>query len=504
MPPSTIGRWALYGVLIGALIHLVLGFTIEFSVDEAHYALYAKHLAWSYFDHPPLVGWIQWPLIILNANEGVIRFIPEILWLISCALVYCITNDLIAYLKTKAKGLQARQLPTKPLASFAALIAVVLAPLPHVLAVGLLPDSLLTPLVLTLLWLAIRWLQQVHTLQTWQWLLMGLVLGLAGLSKYTAVFSAVALALVFLLSPRKSWLHQPNFWLAVLLALLAISPIIFWNWAHAWISFQYQLNHGGGGAWSWLGIGRFFGIQLLAYGPLLPLGGFIFMRYFVALAKPQLLSLLAFFIFPFTLFAVLSAGGGLPHWTSPAWFCLAPFAGIGLAALWLQSYRWLLSVCAAVQLLLCLLGFSLVFIGGISFNNLQNNPIADLYGWKLAGTRATQLAQGKQAMGTAVQNWTLASRLAWYSSPLPIFVLDQRQDQFDLWFGPLPPQANVILVNWSGMPFNPPLNPDDSRGYFNSCESLETLSIDRFSQHLARFEFSFCQGWNPKALSLRL
>ena len=190
----------MYGVLIGALIHLVLGFTIEFSVDEAHYALYAKHLAWSYFDHPPLVGWIQWPLIILNANEGVIRFIPEILWLISCALVYCITNDLIAYLKTKAKGLQARQLPTKPLASFAALIAVVLAPLPHVLAVGLLPDSLLTPLVLTLLWLAIRWLQQVHTLQTWQWLLMGLVLGLAGLSKYTAVFSAVALALVFLLS----------------------------------------------------------------------------------------------------------------------------------------------------------------------------------------------------------------------------------------------------------------------------------------------------------------
>lgn len=38
-----------------------------------------------------------------------------------------------------------------------------------------------------------------------------------------------------------------------------------------------------------------FGVQLLAYGVLLPLGGFIFIRYFVALAKPQLLSLLAFF-----------------------------------------------------------------------------------------------------------------------------------------------------------------------------------------------------------------
>lgn len=157
-----------------------------------------------------------------------------------------------------------------------------------------------------------------------------------------------------------------------------------------------------------------------------------------------------------------------------------------------------------MQLLLCLLGFGLVFIGGLAISNLANNPIADLYGWKLAGARASQLAQVKQATGTAVQNWTLASRLAWYSAPLPIFVLDQREDQFDLWFGPLPPQSSVILVNWSGMSFNPPLNPSDPRGYFNSCDSLETLSIDRFSQHLAQFEFSFCQGWNPKALSLRL
>jgi hypothetical protein len=213
---------------------------------------------------------------------------------------------------------------------------------------------------------------------------------------------------------------------------------------------------------------------------------------------------LGFFFLPFTLFAILSAGGGLPHWTSPAWFCLAPFAGVGLAALWQKSYRWLLSLCAGLQLLLCLLGFTLVFIGGISFGAQKNNPIADLYGWNLAGARAAQLVQEKQAAGTAVQNWTLASRLAWYSEPLPIFVLDQRQDQFDLWFGPLPENANVILVNWSGLPFPAPINSSDPRGYFNTCETIETLAINRFNQALSRFDFSFCQGWHPKALSLRL
>jgi len=61
--PST---WAAISICLAAMVHFALGFAIEFSVDEAHYALYAQHLAWSYFDHPPLVGWIQWPLVALT------------------------------------------------------------------------------------------------------------------------------------------------------------------------------------------------------------------------------------------------------------------------------------------------------------------------------------------------------------------------------------------------------------------------------------------------------
>ena len=41
---------------LSVIIHLIFGFLLDFSVDEAHYALYAEHLDWSYFDHPPLVG----------------------------------------------------------------------------------------------------------------------------------------------------------------------------------------------------------------------------------------------------------------------------------------------------------------------------------------------------------------------------------------------------------------------------------------------------------------
>jgi len=98
-------------IFIAALIHLALGFAIEFSVDEAHYALYAQHLAWSYFDHPPLVGWIQWPLIALTSSEGVIRLIPESLWIISCYLIYHVTLELHHFIQGRNTGYLTSALP---------------------------------------------------------------------------------------------------------------------------------------------------------------------------------------------------------------------------------------------------------------------------------------------------------------------------------------------------------------------------------------------------------
>jgi hypothetical protein len=144
------------------------------------------------------------------------------------------------------------------------------------------------------------------------------------------------------------------------------------------------------------------------------------------------------------------------------------------------------------QLLICLLGFGFVLAGGISTASIKSNPIADLYGWKIAGQKAAQLAEAAKANGIAVQNWTLGSRAAWYAQPLPVFVLDQRQDQFDLWFGQLPTGASVLLINWSGMAFNPPVG---SHLAFEQCEALDSLEIIRFGQVLSKFDFSLCRNW---------
>ena len=84
------------GVVVGALVlvHLVLGAVMGLSVDEAHYLLYAAHPALSYFDHPPLVGWVQMPLVALDAPLALLRVLPGALWLGTVLLVYQLAGRL--------------------------------------------------------------------------------------------------------------------------------------------------------------------------------------------------------------------------------------------------------------------------------------------------------------------------------------------------------------------------------------------------------------------------
>ncbi len=483
--------WAAICICIAALVHFALGFSVEFSVDEAHYALYAKHLAWSYFDHPPLVGWIQWPLVSLTSSEGIIRLIPELLWILSAFLVYKVTLEIHHLIQGRNAGYLTTALPSANSCGFMAVLAIIASPLPHVLAIGLLPDTLLAPLSLGLMLMALRWTHK-DSFSLGDWVITGLLLGLAGLSKYTAAFTALALLFVFLASPKKVWITKAGFWIAAAIALIIISPVLYWNWINDWISFKYQIAHGSGGVWAWRRVATFIGIQIACFGPLLLLGTFIFLKHCLRSQKAIFIALLSFFVIPFTIFASLSGGGGLPHWTTPAWFCLAPFAGIGLAKAWAMRHRLAIRLLVIGQLLICILGFGFVLSGGINSSSIKSNPIADLYGWKIAGQKATQLAQASKVNRIAVQNWTLGSRAAWYAQPIPVFVLDQRQDQFDLWFGQLPTGASVLLINWSGMPFTPPVGGNLA---FEQCEPLDKLEIIRFARVLSTFDYSLCRNW---------
>lgn len=463
------------------VVHWAVGAAVGLTVDEAHYLLYASYLDWSYFDHPPLVGWIQWPLVAASAPDFVLRLLPGLVWLTTMLVVYRITLRLQPDAAT-------------PAAARWAVGVLCAAPLMHLLGIGLLPDTLLMLWAACLMLHTLRMMDLACAPTWWDWTWMGVLLGLAGLSKYTAILPALAAAACLLRVQGAGLLRQLGFWWACLLAALLVLPVFTWNAQHDWISFVYQLQHGKGGVWQGMSVLQFVLLQIVSYGPLLLVSALGWWR-----AKPEHRLLGGFFVVPFVVHAWMSGGGSsLPHWTAPAWVAAAPFAGLALADLLQKRVaRWLVGALLALQVLACavLLGWMLSGgrpgFTGAAENAVQPNPFADVHGWKEVGARSQELASQHQLPALAVQNWTLASRLAWYARPLPVQVLDTRFDQFDLWFGAIPEGGRALLVDWSQMPYIVPQAPNG----FTQCRWLETLPVVRWGQALGEFRFYACTGW---------
>ena len=496
--PPLLSRPAAWLVLALSLLHALLGALLGLSGDEAHYALYAANPALSYYDHPPLVGWLQWPLVALDAPDGVLRLIPVALWAVTAILVHAIAVRLHALAAPAAGTAQA--------AGFWAVAALGLAPVLHVLGIGLLPDSLLMLFTAALMLQTMRLRDEAERQRLRAWVLLGALLGLAGLAKYTAIFAALPVLLVLLLAHGTRLLRQAGPWLAMLLALALVSPVFIWNAQHHWISFAYQLHHGGGSHWRLSQLLQFLVVQLLVYGPLLVWGGLRLRRQSTQLSSRHWLALLSFFALPFALLLYLSGGGsGLPHWTAPAWVALAPFAGIGLAALWAQGRRLALAIMVALQALICTALFGLMLTAGVpGLHSLAQpkafNPFTDFHGWDEAGRRAQRLAGQTGVARLAVQNWTLASRLAWYARPQPVHVLDPGFDQFSLWSGDLPIGADALLMDWTQMAYQLPVGS----GRFESCAPLDSFTVQRLGRPVSGFVFYLCRGWGGQPQPQRL
>lgn len=482
-------------LLLVFVLHALLGALPGLSVDEAHYLLYAAHPALSYFDHPPLVGWVQVPLVALNAPVVVLRLVPGLFWLITVWGAYRFTLRLHAGARAGAEA-----------AGLATVLVLALAPLLHVLGIGLLPDTLLMALTGGLLHQTWTLMQPDALQRTTPWWVLGGLLGLSGLAKYTAIFTVPAIALCILGVHGWRVLRLPALWAGMVLAAVLIAPVLLWNADNRWISFAYQLAHGKGSLWQVGHVRDFLLNQLLVFGPLMMLA---LAGWHQALRRAR--PLLWLFAIPFVIFTYMAGGGtALPHWTAPSWVALAPFAGLGLARLWGEGWpgvrpalqRWVrgvLALLAGLQLLVCAGLLGLMSSAGwplVAPSDAevapQPNPFADLHGWDAAAQRARTLAAQQGLPRLAVQNWTLASRLAWYARPLPVMVLAPGETQFSLWAGELAAGEGALLVDWSHMAYEPPVGAAG----FASCTLLESMPLQHWGQPLARFRFFDCRGWS--------
>jgi hypothetical protein len=199
----------------------------ELSSDEVYYWTYALKLQWNYFDHPPMVAWL-------------IRLVTLNLWLhssfsVRLGAVFCCAVCTWLIFKIAALIGDARA------GWFAALLYNACIYCSIIAGSFIMPDS---PLMIfwlggALMLVKISQLADKPVEANWRWCAFGLMAGLCIMCKLNGLFLWTG-TLLYVLVQDRSWLKHRGIYLAALITLVLVSPIIIWNIQNNFISFKFH------------------------------------------------------------------------------------------------------------------------------------------------------------------------------------------------------------------------------------------------------------------------
>jgi hypothetical protein len=210
-----------------ALVVLRLGAAdlTPLTFDEAYYWMWSKHLAGGYYDHPPMVAVvIRLGTMLAGDTELGVRLVSILLALPMSWAVYRTAEILFGGRRVAAT-------------------AAILLNVTLMAAVGTMivtPDA---PLLVAASFVLFFLAKVLETGQGAWWLAVGVAVGAALLSKYTAMFFGPAILIWLLAVPKlRRWLASPWPYLGGLVALAIFAPVILWNADHHWVSFIKQIG----------------------------------------------------------------------------------------------------------------------------------------------------------------------------------------------------------------------------------------------------------------------
>jgi membrane-associated phospholipid phosphatase len=305
------------GLLIGVtllarLLYLASG-TIELSEDEAYYWLWSNEPALSYYSKPPLVAYtIALGTAIWGDTElGVRFFSPVISAGIGLLLLRFFTREFSAR------------------TGVAMVLMCLAAPLLGVGSVLMTIDPLSVLFWTATMLAGWRAIQAQGLLRDWLW--VGVWMGLGVFSKYVAFLQWLCWAAVFLfLRDYRMHLRRPGLYLAMLIQLLFLLPVLIWNQQHDWITVTHVSESTQAARWkpTVRFLNDFFLSELALLNP------FFFIAAWVAgvgiwLRKPREARALYFFCMgaPLFLFLLLYSLKAriLPNWVAPS---IVPILGM--------------------------------------------------------------------------------------------------------------------------------------------------------------------------------
>lgn len=477
-PTSAISPRALVAILMGLnLIRLASSFFIELFPQEAYYFLYSRHLALSYFDHPPVLAFL-------------LRGFTEVFG------QHELTLRLAAFSVSVATQWVWLDLARRHLGARWSRAAVLL------LTTGAITVTTLisTPDVPLLLF----WSVAVHQLhralfegRRSGWLTAGVAMGLAFDSKYTGILLQAGLGLFLLLSrEHRRHLRTAWPWLSVLLAHLVMAPVYIWNAQHHFASFLFQTSeraaHSTGLGPRWiLGL---LGSQSVLVGPFLFVALLVLIvRFRALLTDARRLFLACFFAPTFVGFLGISLFAQVkPNWLLPAYL-----TGVLLAAelpgarwpRWNVGFAALVHVLAAIELI---------------FYPVRIQSDDTWRGWRELSVRV-QEAQARHpgAFIASADGYKTSAELRFYAPKLEVYgpnLVGERGLQFDYTDPDLAHLRgrDALFIDSTPRDFTPGKGaeiPTNVRSHFASVEEVDPILIVERGRVVRKFRVYACREY---------
>jgi 4-amino-4-deoxy-L-arabinose transferase-like glycosyltransferase len=388
---------------------------VELSFDEAYYTLWSRDLAWGYLDHPPMIAaWIRASTDLFGPSEFGARALNT--------LVFAAQPALIGWIAWRLFG-------SREIAALAALLWV---SMPLVAGAPLAtPDA-----PLTIFWtLALAGLVEVWRGRSLGWVVVGLGLGLALLSKFTAVFLGAGIVLSLLVTPSlRSWFFRAAPYAAALGALAIFSPFLVWNVRHDWATFAKQFGRVPPHGFAPRYLLEFLGSQIGLMNPLIAVAAALGARWTPDEPDREARRLLLATIAPaaayFFVHALHDRVQG--NWPAPLYPALAILAARAIAAAWAAptapretiiaaAGRWAPPLgLTAIALLYVHVATGLPSLGAA-------DPTARIGGWRELAREVDARARVDGAAFILAHGYAATSLLTYYGDgSLPVVQRDER------------------------------------------------------------------------------
>ncbi len=446
------------GAILVVAQGLVIG-RVELTFDEAYYALWARWPQAGYLDHPPMVAWgIAASQAVFGSSEFGVRALFWAAGAVLPALVFLLGRRLYGDNETAATAtlfyLGAPLVAGAPLAT---------------------PD---TPLVL--FWtLALLGLVEVWRGSPWGWALVGAATGAAGLSKMTAGFLGLGIGLALVAVPRlRRQFARPGPYGAAALALVLLSPFLWWNETHGWATFVKQGGRLRQGGFSPRYLGEFVGSQLLLFNPLtaaLALRGASLRRGSPDEATRLLMAVSAPLLGYFLLHALHDRVQG--NWPAPLYPALALLAARAAA-------RTFAPLSAALGVTFAAAVYLHLASGWPALG--PADPALRIGGWREVANRVRAEAQGRGAGFVVAKGYASTSLLTYYGAPAT------EAGEPERWgFRPSHPMSP------EGLAFGPPDFADELKERFVRVTPLGTVVRRVEARDLESYGLFWVSGARP-------